>query len=112
MCSVRTLNDAGDGTDLAFLAADLATDNREVRTGYGKAFRVLSEQLRSTSGRASRDECSILSALELVVGGRALVRLTDDKKSKRKLLASCREGASVLLETGSTPLSFFWEPPS
>jgi hypothetical protein len=102
----------GDGTDLAFLAADLASDNREVRTGYGKAFRVLSQQLGSTSGRASRDECTILSALALVVGGRALARLTDDEKFKRKLLASCRDGASVLLDSGSAPLSFFWEPPS
>jgi TetR/AcrR family transcriptional regulator, transcriptional repressor for nem operon len=106
------LYDEGDATDFAFLAADLASDNREVRTGYGKAFRALSERLRSASGRASRDECAILSALTLVVGGRALARLTDDEKFKRKLLASCREGASVLLESGSTPLSFFWEPPS
>src|SRR5260370_1879955 len=39
------LYDDGDATDLAFLAADLATDDREVRTGYGRAFRALSEQL-------------------------------------------------------------------
>jgi TetR/AcrR family transcriptional regulator, transcriptional repressor for nem operon len=104
------LYDEGDATDLAFLAADLATDDREVRTGYGKALRVLCERLRSASAGASRDECSILSALALVVGGRALARLTDDEKFKRKLLASCREGANVLLESGSTPISFFWEP--
>jgi TetR/AcrR family transcriptional repressor of nem operon len=104
------LYDEGNATDLAFLAADLAIDDREVRTGYGKALRVLSERLRCTSGRPSHDECSILSTLALVVGGRALARLTDDEKFKRKLLASCREGANMLLESGSRPISFFWEP--
>ncbi len=101
----------GDASGLAFLAADVVSEEPEVRSAYGRAFWALSERLRASAGRAPCEEGSILSALALVVGARAVAQATDDAELRRKLLASCRESASAILESGSTPLSFFWEPP-
>lgn len=72
------LYEDGEASGLGFLAADVASDEPEVRSAYG----------------------------------RAVAQATDDSELRRKLLASCRESARAILESGSRPLSFFWEPPA
>jgi TetR/AcrR family transcriptional regulator, transcriptional repressor for nem operon len=106
------LDEDVEASGLGFLAADVVSAEPEVRGAYGRAFLALSERLRTSAGCAPREERSILSAIALVVGARAVAQATDDTALKRKILASCRESASAILESGSRPLSFFWEPPT
>jgi AcrR family transcriptional regulator len=104
------LEEGAEASCLGFVAADLASEEPEVRGAYVRAFLALSERLRTSAGCPPREECSSLSALALVVGARALAQATDDAQLKSKILASCRDSASAILESGSRPLSYFWEP--
>lgn len=101
-----------DAPGLAFLAADLASDEPEVRAAFGRVLSSLSGRLASRPGRAPGEEGPALSALAMVVGAQALAQATDDAELRTKLLAACRENARALLGRAGPPPSYFWEPPA
>lgn len=102
-----------DAERLKFFAADVASEEPEVRSAYTRAFKRMSDKiLRCATGRSSFSEGSILSMTAMIVGALAVAQTTDDPALKARLLASCKENAKALLENKSqyAPLSFFWEP--
>jgi AcrR family transcriptional regulator len=97
----------------AFLAADVASDEPEVRTAYTDAFKNMSARIRGcTNAHSSCSEESVLSAAAMIIGTLAVARTTDDADLQRKLVASCRENARALLEPGDrhAPPVLFWAP--
>jgi TetR/AcrR family transcriptional repressor of nem operon len=98
-----------DTRQLKFFAADVASEEPQVRSAYTDAFKTMSGKISGCA--TSCGEGSILSMTAMIIGTLAVVQTTDDPDLRTRLLASCKENAKALLENRSgAPLNFFWEP--
>jgi TetR/AcrR family transcriptional repressor of nem operon len=99
-------------SELSFLAIDIASKTREVRSAYTDTFVSMSDKLlKHSRASAQATESCGLSTAALIVGALAVAQTTDNPEFKARLLASCREKAAALLDGNNrSTLSFFWEP--
>ena len=93
-------------------ALDIASKRPEVRAAFTEAFTSISKRLSGRSETNARCiESRSLSAAALIVGALAVANTTDNQALKQKLIASCKENASTLLnDTERSTPTFFWEP--
>lgn len=71
--------------------------------------------LARSDGGSARTEEPVLSMTAMIIGAMAVARTTDDAALKAKLLASCREKARALRESGReyvSPVHFCVAPPN
>jgi len=102
-----------DAQHLKFFAADVASEEPQVRSAYTNAFKTMSGKISGcATAHSSCSEGSILSMTAMIIGALAVAQTTDDPDLRTKLLLSCKENAKALLEnkSGGAPLTFFWEP--
>jgi AcrR family transcriptional regulator len=99
-------------SEFAFLALDIASKRPEVRAAFTEAFTSISKRLSGRSEANARCiESRSLSAAALIVGALAVANTMDSQALKQKLIASCKENASTLLnDTERSTPTFFWEP--
>jgi TetR/AcrR family transcriptional repressor of nem operon len=79
------------------LATDAASDNPEVRAGYGRMFRRLTQQLQRDRGRAFGVDGDALATAALVIGTLAVASSIDDRWLRLRVIDACRERARLLL---------------
>jgi TetR/AcrR family transcriptional repressor of nem operon len=92
---------------LAFLAADVASSEPEVRAACTRALQQVSA--RVLGGGAS--ETAKLSLTAVIVGALAVMRSSDDRVFRARLASSCEDVARLLAgERAEAAPSYFWEP--
>jgi AcrR family transcriptional regulator len=94
----------------AFMIADLASKQPEVRHSYGKAFKAMSTRLQNAMSHSPESNQSALAAMAMVVGALTVAITVDDGPLRIQLLTACREHAKNLVEgvDRDKPLHFFW----
>ncbi|MES9861405.1 MAG: TetR/AcrR family transcriptional regulator [Candidatus Thiodiazotropha sp. LLP2] len=82
---------------LAFLATDIATREPEVRDTYTRLYKKMNRILgRYTDHRGKQSE-ELYALTAMMIGGVALSRAVNDPKLVERLLKSCRDAATRLL---------------
>jgi TetR/AcrR family transcriptional repressor of nem operon len=88
---------------LAFLVTDVAVSEPEVRHTYTRVFQGMNRHIASSAHSfANSREQDIYAATALLIGGVAIGRCLDNKKTLKKLLASCQDAALRLIRGEST----------
>ncbi len=83
---------------LAFLAADISTQDINAQRTYSKAYDNMNKTLLAYAN--SYMDCSeyeILSITAMIIGAVAIARTMQDESTAQKLLASCRKEAGLRL---------------
>jgi TetR/AcrR family transcriptional repressor of nem operon len=93
---------------LAFLAADVASAEPEVRDACRRALREISARVLG----AGASEAAKLSLTAMIVGALAVARSSDDRVFRAKLVSSCEDVARLLGGGAAGPAgpAYFWEP--
>ena len=88
---------------LAFLATDVANEDRHVRSAYTKAYNGLVDVIDNRVNGASTQlkDDAIYAITAMMIGGVAISRAVNDKVTVEKLLESCRNVACQLVEKNS-----------
>lgn len=102
----RTLPGALGSPALAFLAADLAHEDAEVRAVAGLALRRLTGAMLGEGAT----ESTRLSMAAMIVGALSVARASDDRSFRATLAASCEAAAGLLLGSAREAPAYFWEP--
>jgi len=104
---------AGDADRrLAFLITDIGSDDPDVRTAYGIAFKTMSDKISGRmAGEFGCNEEATLSIAAMMIGAAAVARTIDDVEFKKRFLIACKQTARALIENrySFAPPSFFWE---
>ena len=79
------------------LATDVASDNAEVRAGYGRMFRRLTRQLQRDSGRRVGVDGDVLAAAAMIIGALAVAASINDRSLRLRVVEACRERAQAVL---------------
>lgn len=93
-------NDGESPCPLAFLTTDVANREEEVRGAYTRVFKGMARLI----GRELPGECEnrALAVAALMVGGVAIARALDDRKTASELLEACRSvGAELIHADGN-----------
>jgi TetR/AcrR family transcriptional repressor of nem operon len=97
--SVAHLNNAMP-CPLAFLATDVANRDPQVRKTYTQVYKGMNKILAShLNNHSGCHEKTIWAVTAMMIGGVAVSRALDDKRSVRQLLKSCQNVAQALLKT-------------
>lgn len=83
---------------LTFLVTDIITRNAEAKSAYARTYADMNSVLMkyaSSYSNCNKDE--ILSLTAMIIGAVAISRTMDNKKSVKKLLASCRHEVGMKL---------------
>ncbi len=86
---------------LAFLVTDIANNEFEVKETYTRMFKILNKtikkQLESHPGLVEPSEQDVFATTAIMIGGVAIGRALNDQATTKKLLDSCRQAATELL---------------
>ncbi len=83
---------------LAFLATDINTQNKAIKTAYADTYENMNTAIRGyASSYTDCDEQDILSVTAMMIGTVAIARTLQDNKSIESLLAACRREAGKKL---------------
>jgi AcrR family transcriptional regulator len=88
---------------MAFLVTDVASRDPEVRQTYTQIYKRMNRIIGKMAAKktAERSE-EVFAVTALMIGGVALARAMADDQLADKLLASCRQAAAKLLESGGS----------
>lgn len=96
-CALPAQTRAAGHAAWQLLATDAASDNPEVRAGYGRMFRRLTQQLQRNSGRRFGVDGDALATAALIIGTLAVASSIDDRWLRLRVIEACRERAQALL---------------
>lgn len=80
---------------LAFMATDMAHQDRAVRNSYTRSFSRFIERIQQASASGTRAQA--LQMAVMLIGGVALARSLEDEGLVEELLAACRAGGLALI---------------
>ena len=105
--------DANDASKFAFLAADVANDDPDVRSAYALAVQSMGERIRANSqlkakGGAVKEDV-VLSLTAMMIGAVAISQTVDDADLRAQLLTACRDTARRIADDTSAPQALLWE---
>ncbi len=78
---------------LAFLVTDVNRRDDAIRSTYTRVYKSLNRLL----GKGTKDMDSVMAATAMMIGGVAVARALNDRRTSDKLLATCRETVKGLL---------------